>query len=69
MLGLDAAGKTSMIPGPYSRTRSRLANIPASVLVGHTLDVESDGGDGSHVLVAEFKFVKNCWQEVYKYLR
>lgn len=40
-----------------------IPDVELDVLVGHTLDVESDGGNGSHVLVAEFKFVKNCWKE------
>lgn len=40
-----------------------IPDVELDVLVGHTLDVESNGGDGSHVLVTEFKFVKNCWQE------
>lgn len=36
-----------------------IPHIELDVLIGHALDVESDGGDGSHVLVAEFQFVKN----------
>lgn len=38
------------------------ANIPHvefDVLVGHALDVESDGRDRSDVLVAELQFIEN----------
>jgi hypothetical protein len=35
-----------------------IPDIEFDVLVGHTLDVESDGGDGGHVLV-EFQFIQN----------
>lgn len=37
-----------------------IPDVELDILVGHTLDVESDGRNGSHVLVAEFKFVENC---------
>ena len=35
-----------------------IPDIELDVLVGHALDVESDGGDGGHVLV-EFQFIQN----------
>lgn len=35
-----------------------IPDIEFDVLVGHALDVESDGGDGGHVLV-EFQFIQN----------
>lgn len=34
-----------------------IPNVELDVLIGHALDVESDGRNSSHVLVAEFKFV------------
>ena len=36
-----------------------IPHIELDVLIGHALDVESDGGDCGHILVAEFQFVKN----------
>jgi hypothetical protein len=36
-----------------------IPDIELDILVGHALDVESDGRNGSHILVAEFKFVEN----------
>jgi hypothetical protein len=35
-----------------------IPDIEFDVLVGHALDVESDGGDGGNVLV-EFQFIQN----------
>lgn len=35
-----------------------IPDIEFDVLVGYALDVESDGGDGCHVLV-EFQFIQN----------
>lgn len=37
-----------------------IPHIELDILIGNTLDVEADGGDRSHVLVAEFQFVENC---------
>lgn len=37
-----------------------IPNIEFDVLISDTLDVESDGGNGGHVLVAELQFVQNC---------
>lgn len=37
-----------------------IPHIELDILIGDALDVESDGGDGGHVLVAEFQFVQNC---------
>lgn len=36
-----------------------IPDIELDVLIGDTLDVEANGGDGGHVLVAEFQFIKN----------
>lgn len=37
-----------------------IPNIELDVLIGDALDVEANGGDRGHVLVAEFQFIKNC---------
>lgn len=36
-----------------------IPNIELDVLIGNALDVEADGGDGGHILVAEFQFIEN----------
>lgn len=36
-----------------------IPHVELDVLIGHALDVESDGGDRGDILVAEFQFVKN----------
>ena len=39
-----------------------IPDVELDILVGHALDVESDGRNGSNILVAEFKFVENSWE-------
>ena len=36
-----------------------IPHIELDVLIGDTLDVEANGGDGGDVLVCEFEFVEN----------
>lgn len=56
---------TGVVVSPERADLVLTADIPHiefDVLIGHALDVESDGGDRGHVLVAEFQFVKNSWR-------
>lgn len=62
---MRAIDRTRVVVSPKRADLVLTTHIPyveLDILIGDTLDVEANRGDGCHLLVGEFKLVEDCWR-------